>query len=89
MDNSKPTADNALGLDLQNLSIQDELLPVEDSATDKASDASGDPATVAGGDANKRKPKPYKNVERHLTGSNPRVCGPNTRSEFHLSCPIM
>jgi hypothetical protein len=78
MDNSKAAADNALGLDLQNLSIQDELLPVEESVTDKASDG-GDAATVstgdAPGDANKRKPKPYKNVDRHLTGSNPRVRG--------------
>lgn len=78
MDDSKPAAENALGLDLQNLAIQDDLPAIEPVSDQITGDV--DPATPQDDDddsANKpeKRKKPYINTDRYLTGSNPRVSG--------------
>ena len=68
---STPAPGNSLGLDIQNLSI-------EDDGTIPAPEPSEQPAHVPKDgptDATKKgeKKKPYVNTDRHMTGSNPRV----------------
>lgn len=68
---STPTLGNSLGLDIQNLSI-------EDDGTIPAPEPSEQPVRTPKNettDATKKteKKKPYVNTDRHMTGSNPRV----------------
>lgn len=75
MSDSKLAAENALGLDLQNLAIEDDLLAVEPGSGQNTHGM--DPATLPDDDDDSNKPekrkKPYINTDRYLTGSNPRV----------------
>jgi len=68
---STPAPGNSLGLDIQNLSIEDDgTIPVPESPEQPA-DAPKDEPTDTAKKAEKK--KPYVNADRHMTGSNPRV----------------
>ena len=68
---STPVPGNSLGLDIQNLTIEDDgTIPAPESSeqpVDVPKDGPTDTAKKA------EKKKPYVNADRHMTGSNPRV----------------
>jgi len=68
---STPALGNSLGLDIQNLSIEDDgTIPAPEPSEQPAhtpKNGSTDTAKKA------EKKKPYVNADRHMTGSNPRV----------------
>ena len=68
---STPAPGNSLGLDIQNLSIEDDgTIPAPEPSEQPAHPSNNGPT-----DATKKveKKKPYVNADRHMTGSNPRV----------------
>ena len=67
---STPAPGNSFGLDIQNLSIEDDgTIPAPEPS--EQSHARKDETTDATKKAEKK--KPYVNADRHMTGSNPRV----------------
>jgi hypothetical protein len=68
---STPAPGNSLGLDIQNLTIEDDgTIPAPESS-EQSVPASKDGSTDETKKAEKK--KPYVNADRHMTGSNPRV----------------
>lgn len=67
---STPAPGNSLGLDIQNLSIEDDgTIPAPEHPEQPGPAPKNEPT-----DAKKaEKKKPYVNTDRHMTGSNPRV----------------
>lgn len=68
---STPAPGNSLGLDIQNLSIEDDgTIPIPEPP-EQAGHTSKNGSTDTANKAEKK--KPYVNSDRHMTGSNPRV----------------
>ena len=68
---STPAPGNSLGLDIQNLTIEDDgTIPAPESSEQTAHVPKDEPADTA---KKVEKKKPYVNADRHKTGSNPRV----------------
>ena len=69
---STPAPGNSLGLDIQNLSIEDDgTIPAPEREPSEQPEVPKDGPTDAAKKADKK--KPYVNTDRHMTGSNPRV----------------
>jgi len=68
---STPAPGNSLGLDIQNLSIEDDgTIPAPEPSEQPAHASKDGPTDTA---KKVEKKKPYVNADRHMTGSNPRV----------------
>lgn len=68
---STPFRGNSLGLDIQNLSIEDDGTIPAPEPPEQLADTQKDGPTDTTKKAEKK--KPYVNADRHMTGSNPRV----------------
>jgi len=68
---STPAPGNSLGLDIQNLSIEDDGTIPAPEPSEQSAHASNDGPTDTAKKGEKK--KPYVNADRHMTGSNPRV----------------
>ena len=67
---STPAPGNSLGLDIQNLSIEDDgTIPAPEPSEQPAHTSKDGPTDTP----KVEKKKPYVNADRHMTGSNPRV----------------
>ena len=67
---STPAPGNSLGLDIQNLTIEDDgTIPAPESSEQPVDFPKDGPTDTA----KKAEKKPYVNADRHMTGSNPRV----------------
>ena len=68
---STPAPGNSLGLDIQNLSIEDDgTIPAPEPSEHPAHVPKNEPTDAA---KKAEKKKAYVNADRHMTGSNPRV----------------
>ena len=68
---STPAPGNSLGLDIQNLTIEDDgTIPAPEPSEQPAHISTDGPTDTA---KKAEKKKPYVNADRHMTGSNPRV----------------
>ena len=68
---STPAPGNSLGLDIQNLSIEDDGTIPAPEPSEQPTEIPKDGPTDTAKKAEKK--KPYVNTDRHMTGSNPRV----------------